>query len=191
MDTAVPFAAEHGRTLVGLARQAIEAGPGESVAPPEPGRYAQPLQSPGASFVTLTAGGRLRGCCGHLEPTGPLVLDVWQAARASAYADPRFPPVTPSEAGRLALEIAILGASEPITVMSEAELLSQLRPGKDGLIVSFAARRATFLPKVWESLPDPAAFVRELRRKAGLPADFWSEELRWLRYRVDTFSDSA
>lgn len=178
-----------GPALLGLARAALDRGPAGAL--PEPGTAGLPplLESHRASFVTLTAGGRLRGCCGHLEPTGPLALDVWRSAHASAYRDPRFPPAARHEIPGLAIEVSVLDLPEPMDVGSEAELLAAVEPGRDGIIVALGERRATFLPKVWSSLPEPADFLRELRRKAGLRGDFWSEELRWARYRVVSFCD--
>jgi len=190
MDAAGRFEHHLGPHLLGLARRAVEQGPRGALPEPDAAGLEGRLGQPGASFVTLTAGGSLRGCCGHLEPTGPLGLDVWRAAHASAYRDPRFPPVTPAEIGGVRIEVSVLGPPEPMACRSDAELLEQLRPGEDGLIVSVGGIRATFLPKVWESLADPVDFVRELRRKAGLPVDFWPEDLRWARYRVDVYREA-
>jgi AmmeMemoRadiSam system protein A len=191
MDTADRFERGLGPALLGLARRALEQGPRGALPEPDAASLEGRLGRPGASFVTLTAGGLLRGCCGHLEPTGPLGVDVWRAAHASAYRDPRFPPVTSAEIGSVRIEVSVLGSPEPMACRSEPELLAQLRPGEDGLIVTLGAIRATFLPKVWASLTDSADFVRELRRKAGLPADFWSEDLRWSRYRVDAYREAG
>jgi len=179
-----------GPELLGLARRAVERGPSGALPEPDPGELGGALREPGASFVTLTVAGRLRGCCGHLEPTGPLALDVWRSAHASAYRDSRFPPVRREEIGGLGIEVSVLGRPEPLAAASEGELLALVEPGLDGLIVALGAARATFLPKVWSSIPEPADFLRELRRKAGLPGDFWSNDLRWSRYRVDAFGES-
>ncbi|MEJ2523466.1 MAG: AmmeMemoRadiSam system protein A [Gammaproteobacteria bacterium] len=177
--------------VIAVARNALSAGAGAAVREPSAAELAPRLRVPGASFVSLYQEGRLRGCCGHLAPTGPLGLDVWRAARASAYGDPRFPPVAAEEVTTLSMDVSILGEPEPVAARNEAELRSVLRPEIDGLVVSFGERRATFLPQVWETLPDPVDFLRELRRKAGLPADFWHETLRWSRYQVRVFRDPA
>jgi AmmeMemoRadiSam system protein A len=182
--------ADLGPTLLGLARRAVERGPSGALPEPDTRTLGEALREPRASFVTLSADGRLRGCCGHLEPTGPLAMDVWRAAHASAYRDTRFPPVRPEEIGGLTIEVSVLGRPEPVAAGTEEELLARIEPGLDGLIVALGPARATFLPKVWSSIPEPAAFLRELRRKAGLPADFWSHDLQWSRYRVDAFGES-
>jgi AmmeMemoRadiSam system protein A len=137
---------------------------------------------PAASFVTLLYGRRLRGCIGSLTPQRPLALDVSMNAYAAAFRDPRFPALSAAELAQLTLEVAVLDAPETVPCASEAELLAQLRPHVDGLIVEEGTRRATFLPKVWEVLPRPGDFLRELRLKAGLPADHWSATLRFSRY---------
>ena len=190
MNDQLAHAPEQGHGLLGLARRAVERGPGGALPEPDVRELGEALREPRASFVTLTAAGRLRGCCGHLEPTGPLGLDVWRSAHASAYRDTRFPPVRREEVGGLGIEVSVLGRPEPIAAASEQELVDMLEPGLDGVIVTLGTARATFLPKVWSSIPEPAVFLRELRRKAGLPVDFWSEELRWMRYRVEAFRES-
>ncbi len=176
---------------IAMARDALAAGAAPGVPEPAAGDLAPVLRAPGASFVSLYRDGRLRGCCGHLAPTGPLGLDIWRAARASAYGDPRFPPVAAAELSALAMEVSVLGEPVPLAAADEGVLQALLRPGIDGVVVSFGARTATFLPQVWHSLPEPAAFLRELRRKAGLPADFWHESLEWSRYQVQVFRDPS
>lgn len=136
------------------------------------------LQQPGASFVTLTQRGQLRGCMGTLSAYKPLAQDVADNAVASALRDPRFPPVTPLEVPRLKVEISVLTVPVDFPVRDEAELLQKLQPGVHGLILHDGAHRATFLPSVWEQLPDPRDFVAHLKHKAGLPADYWSPTLR-------------
>lgn len=150
-------------------------------------RYSPPLQAPGASFVTLNIGGQLRGCIGMLEPVRPLVEDVAENAFAAAFRDPRFPPVSPAEYDLLEYHISILNRPEPMQFESEADLIRQLRPGVDGLILEDRGHKGTFLPAVWESLPDPADFLRHLKMKAGLPPDYWSDTLKVWRYTVEEF----
>jgi AmmeMemoRadiSam system protein A len=144
-----------------------------------------------ASFVTLRTDGELRGCTGSLEAVAPLGIDVARATSHSALADPRFPPVTDDELQGIRIEISVLSPLEPVPALDEQELLARLEPGVDGLVLALGHRRATFLPKVWEQLPDAAAFVRELRRKAGLPPAFWSSALEVYRYRTETFGEGA
>ena len=149
---------------------------------PDPFDYPARLREPGASFVTLRILGELRGCTGSLEPSRPLVRDVAQNAYRSAFEDPRFRPLTEAELPRIDTHVAVLSPLEPLPAASEAELLAALRPGVDGLVLREGSRGATFLPAVWESLPEPRAFLDHLREKAGLPAGYWSAELRFQRY---------
>jgi uncharacterized protein len=138
---------------------------------------------PRAVFITLEKNGRLRGCIGHLEATQPLVEDIAENAVAAALHDTRFPPVNADELPDIHLSISILTPPEPMTVADEEDLLQQLRPGIDGLILEEGRRRATFLPSVWEELPDPRNFVRHLKMKAGWSADYWSSGICASRYQ--------
>jgi AmmeMemoRadiSam system protein A len=147
------------------------------------------LSAPGASFVTLHRFGQLRGCIGSLEPRQPLAVDVAHNAFSAAFRDPRFPPLEQHELEGLSLDISVLGTPEAMTFSSEQDLLRQLRPGVDGLILEEGGRRGTFLPSVWESLPQPADFLNQLKLKAGLPAHYWSDNIRVWRYRTESFSD--
>ena len=145
------------------------------------------LREPGASFVTLHLDDELRGCIGTIDPHRPLGQDVAWNARAAAYRDPRFPPVSAVELPRLQVEVSVLSPREPLPAASEAEALSKLRPGIDGIALEYGAMSATFLPQVWESLPEPADFLGHLRRKAGLPARFWHPDVRLSRYVVEKY----
>lgn len=149
--------------------------------------YPPPLSEPGATFVTLEKDGDLRGCVGTLYPRRPLVEDVVNNAFSAAFRDPRFPPLERQELLRLKLHISRLTQPEPLEVASREELLQRLVPGEDGLVVEDGWRRATFLPQVWASLPDPEEFLSHLMKKAGLPPDHWSATLRAYRYRVEGF----
>jgi len=151
--------------------------------------YSAALQQPGASFVTLTIQRQLRGCIGMLQATRPLVEDVAQNAYAAAFEDTRFPPLSTAEYDQLEYHISILNPAEAIEFESEADLLQQLRPGIDGLILEERGRRATFLPSVWESLPQAADFLRHLKMKAGLAPDYWSNTLHAQRYTVEDFGN--
>lgn len=146
------------------------------------------LQEPGASFVTLKENGRLRGCIGSLEAYRPLAQDINDNAFNAAFRDPRFPPVGPDEVDRLAIHISVLTPAQPMQFVDEADLLAQIRPGVDGLILEDRGRRGTFLPSVWEELRDPVEFLRHLKLKAGLPPDGWSDSLRVWRYHTEEFS---
>ncbi len=174
--------------LLDIARQSIENGylAGHPLSidirdyPPE-------LRVPRATFVTLEKHHQLRGCIGMLEAVLPLVEDVAENAFSAAYKDPRFPPVERSEIPELDIFISILSEPEPISFESEADLLNQIRPGIDGLILVEDGYKGTFLPSVWESLPDKVQFLRHLKNKAGLPADYWSDSIKVYRYTTESF----
>ncbi|MEI8258323.1 MAG: AmmeMemoRadiSam system protein A, partial [Deltaproteobacteria bacterium] len=142
------------------------------------------LGEPGACFVTLTIGGALRGCVGSLESRRALGEDVAANAISAAFDDTRFTPVTASEIGGLCIEISLLSPLERIAARTEAEALASIRPGTDGLVVRRGARRGTLLPQVWEDLPDAAEFLGHVKRKAGLPATLWDDQMELYRYTV-------
>jgi AmmeMemoRadiSam system protein A len=177
---------EQGRLLVALARNAIA----RNLAQPTT-ELPQPdwLRQPGAVFVTLTQHGELRGCIGSLEARRTLLADVESNARAAAFKDPRFLPLAKSELASTRIEVSLLSPPEPMQFASEAEALAQLKPGIDGVILERGDNRATFLPQVWEQLPDPRQFIMQLKRKAGLPASFWSSDVRLSRYQVVKFRE--
>jgi AmmeMemoRadiSam system protein A len=142
------------------------------------------LERHGATFVTLMYGNALRGCIGSLESSRPLALDVRENALAAAFRDPRFKPLTAAEWTGTSVEISLLSALEALPLDDEAGLLRRLRPGVDGLVLEYGHHRGTFLPQVWEQLPEPAGFLLNLKRKAGLPPDFWEPGMRVSRYTV-------
>ena len=144
-----------------------------------------------ATFVTLELDGRLRGCIGMLDACRPLAEDVAQNARAAAFEDPRFPPLSREEFDSLEIYISVLSPPEEISFSSEADLLAQIRPGIDGLILQEGYRRGTFLPSVWEELAGKEEFLAHLKRKAGLPATYWSDSLRVFRYTTEYFGENA
>lgn len=152
--------------------------------PVDPSDYPEALRALRATFVTLTIEGQLRGCIGVLEARLPLIVDIANNAYSAAFSDPRFPPVGAAERPLLQIKISVLTPPEPMAVSSEAELLEKIRPYRDGLILEDDRHRGTFLPSVWESLPDPREFVRHLKLKAGLPPDSWSDSLRVSRYEA-------
>ena len=172
-----------GPVLLSIARSAIE-----MQGPPAPRTWVEDwLRAHGASFVTLRLDGELRGCIGSIEARRPLGDDVAHSARAAAYRDPRFSPVTREEIPRLAVEVSVLSAREALDAFSEEEAIARVRPGIDGIYFEFHDLSATFLPQVWEGLPEPLAFLGELRRKAGLPPRFWHPDVRLSRYTVEKY----
>jgi hypothetical protein len=179
--------------LLRFARRAIHRGlPTGDPGSPEFGGCPPEALGSGASFVTLTnAAGELRGCRGSLDARRPLAADVWHNAAASAFADPRFAPVTAAELIRLRVEISVLGPLEPIAAASETELGRLLVPHCDGVVIEWRSHRATFLPQVWEVLPDAMQFMAQLKMKAGLPANFWAKDLVVQRYRVEKIRDAT
>jgi AmmeMemoRadiSam system protein A len=152
-----------------------------------PEEYAPGLGRPGAAFVTLRRRGSLRGCTGSLQARHPLVRDVAENAHRTAFADPRFPGLEAAELEDLDVHLAVLSPLTPLASPSEGDLLGALRPGVDGLVLREGSASSTFLPAVWKTLPAPADFVAELKRKAGLPASHWTETLRFERYTVQEF----
>jgi AmmeMemoRadiSam system protein A len=145
---------------------------------------------PGASFVTLTENGELRGCIGSLAAWRPLLEDVRANAGAAATQDPRFPPMTPDELPAVAVEVSVLSAPRPLPVSSLSEAYAALRPGVDGVILETGTRhRATFLPQVWQGLPDPAQFLQHLWLKAGVAPGVWHEGTTLQTYTVRAWHD--
>ncbi|MCP4125621.1 MAG: AmmeMemoRadiSam system protein A [Gammaproteobacteria bacterium] len=176
--------------LLQLARDSIQHGLTRgSAMRVDDNSYPARLREKLACFVTLNRNGALRGCIGHLEAEQPLVKDVAENAFAAAFRDPRFPPVSEREVAGLEIHISILSPSHPMEFGSEQDLIQQLRPGQDGLILECRGHRGTFLPSVWESLPDAQSFLMNLKLKAGLATDFWSEDVRISRYTTDSFTD--
>ena len=176
-----------GRQLIAVARHAIaEEFRAALTAPVTDGA----LRAPGATFVTLFCNGDLRGCIGSLEALRPVGIDVRENARAAAFRDPRFAPLSAAEFDETSVEVSLLSRAERVSVDTEAELWSRLRPGIDGVTLELAGHRATFLPQVWDSLPDPRVFLAALKDKARLPADFWSPRLAVSLYQVTKWKES-
>lgn len=174
--------------LLALARQAIAHGLAHGRAPAvDPGDFPPALRENGAAFVTLEIADELRGCIGTLEAYRPLVVDVAHNAFAAAFRDPRFPPLAAREQAQLDIHVSVLSPPSPLPVRDEADLLRQLRPGVDGLILAENSRRATFLPSVWEQLPDARDFLAHLKRKGGWPPGYWSAAMRVERYTTESF----
>jgi AmmeMemoRadiSam system protein A len=174
-------------SLRAIARESIEHGMAFGRPPRlDLGLYPAAWAEPRASFVTLHHAGELRGCTGTLEPREPLVVGVAHNAWRSAFGDPRFPPLGRRELDGLEISVSLLSPPEPLPARSREELLATLRPGTDGIVLREGARCATFLPAVWESLPEPGAFLDALARKAGLAAGHWSATLRFERYTAES-----
>jgi uncharacterized protein len=200
LTPALPADDTLGRALLTLARDTIAArfggtprgtgATGRSAAHDAP-ETADALDAPGATFVTLMQGDRLRGCIGSLEAHRPLQKDVCENAIAAAFRDPRFSPLKADELPRTRVEVSLLSAPEPLPVEDEDDLLRKLCPGEDGVIFRVGTRRATFLPQVWEQLPTPREFIAHLKQKAGFPADFWSDEVEIGRYHVRKWKEDA
>lgn len=185
-----PLSASDQVTLLAVARLSIEHGLHYGRAlQVNPEDYPESLRPIRATFVTLHAGERLRGCIGTLEARFPLVTDVALHAYGAAFTDPRFTALTAEEFAPLRLHVSVLSPPEPIAFTSEEDLLKQIRPGLDGLVLQAGDRRGTFLPAVWEMIAEPRAFLAHLKVKAGLPMDFWSDDLRVERYTTESFGE--
>jgi len=181
--------ADRGLTLLPLARAAISSALGQQ--PQQTSEEADWLSQPGACFVTLTQRGQLRGCIGSLAARRSLLADVKANAVAAALQDPRFPPLTLAELAHTRVEVSLLSPMQPMPFQDEADALRQLRPGVDGVVFEFELHRSTFLPQVWEQLPSATEFMAHLKRKAGLPPDFWAAGVRLQRYTVDKWKEAS
>lgn len=176
-----------GPALLSVAREAI----GEAFGLVPLSALPPALAATGATFVTLRQAGDLRGCIGTVSAWRPLGEDVRANALGAAFHDPRFPPLVPRELDATSIEVSLLGPQEPLAVACEDDALRLLRPGIDGVVLTCGRRRATFLPQVWEQLPEPRSFLAALKQKAGLPGEFWSAELRLARYGVAKFEEAV
>ncbi len=180
---------DKGNVLLTLARSAIAGRLGMAAAftPPDTAW----LNEPRASFVTLHKNGALRGCIGSLAAHRPLGEDVAANAVAAAFHDPRFAPLAADEFAAIDIEVSVLSVPEKISFSDENELLCLLRPHIDGLILSYGNQRGTFLPQVWQQLPQPTQFLAHLKQKAGLSPDFWHPDIEISRYTVEAFSEKS
>lgn len=177
---------ERGSILIRLARDAIAERFGM---PFQPTPEQDWLSEPGATFVTLTQSGKLRGCIGSLVAYRPLLEDVRTNAYAAAFHDQRFDPLQGSEFAGTSVEVSLLSPMHPMTFENEQAALAQLRPDVDGVVFEYRHHRSTFLPQVWAQLPTPEAFMAQLKRKAGLSGDFWAEDVRLSRYTVEKWKE--
>ncbi len=178
---------EERHLLLAIARQSIEHGlkTGKPLSV-DLGACSPNLVAPCATFATLNTRGNLRGCIGMLQAIKPMAQDIADNAFSAAFKDSRFPPLQAHELPQLEIHLSLLSAAEPIHFESENDLLGQLKPGIDGLILKEGSRRATFLPSVWQTLPKREDFLRHLKAKAGLPDDYWSPTIKFERYHTDT-----
>lgn len=173
-----------GRVLIAIARESIAAA--DEYRPPA--EWGDPwLRELGASFVTLRLHGDLRGCIGTIEAHRALGHDVAHNAHAAAYRDHRFAPLDATERVAVDVEVSVLSPRIPLAAASEDEAIALLRPHVDGVVLQYGFHQATFLPQVWETLPDPLDFLMELRLKARLPARFWHAEVKLSRYTVEKY----
>ena len=182
---------EENQTLLHAARAALQNGVRRQALPALDLESMPPrLKTDGASFVTLTIHGELRGCIGALEPYQPLVQDVREHAVAAALEDPRFPPVSPDELDRIEIEISRLTVPQMLEYTDSGDLCARLRPGVDGVILRDGYRRATFLPQVWDKIPDKVEFLENLCYKMGAAPDTWRvKHLEVLTYQVEEFHE--
>ena len=183
--------ADSDQLLLDIAASAIECRLDGSAreAPPDLAALPTSLTRTASCFVSLQTRAGLRGCCGRLEAFRPLAEDAWHNAQASAFADPRFPPLQAREWPLVSqIEVSVLSALEPVAVTSEAQLLDKLVPGVDGLVLACGGRRATFLPRVWDQVADSREFLRRLKMKAGWPPDYWARDMAVQRYSTTEVS---
>lgn len=179
-----------GRALLSVAREAIEYGlQQQRLQLPDAADYPPAWRERYASFVTLKLNGGLRGCVGTTDAVEALVIGVARNAYNAAFHDPRFKPLSTAEYPRIHVSLSLLTPAQKIVYSNEAQLLAELVPGKDGLIIEHGRQRATFLPSVWESLPQPRQFLYTLKHKAGLPPDCLPE--RAWRYRCECYGEPA
>lgn len=178
------------RELLAIARKTIRQGcvqgqPAEPVLKDQSEAFTQQA----ACFVTLHKHGTLRGCIGSTAAHRSLLEDVIHNAHASAFGDPRFPPVTEDELSELRIEISILTPQQPLAVANEDELLHTIRPGIDGLLIRNAQYSATFLPQVWQQLPSSRQFLQHLKRKAGMAPGEWPDDMECFCYQCIKFAE--
>ena len=176
-----------GNVLLRIARSTISAALGLAIKTQEDAPW---LRDNGASFVTLKLNETLRGCVGSLTARRPLLDDLKANAYAAAFKDPRFSPLAAQELQAVRVEVSVLSATTPIEFSDKHDALEKLRPNIDGVIFQYKEYCSTFLPQVWESLPRPEDFIAQLKEKAGLPVDFWENDIRLSRYTVTKWREN-
>lgn len=178
--------------LLDLAEGAIVDGlSGRPLAGPDPAALPPALQEPRGVFVTLRVAGQLNGCIGSIHGTDPLGQAVARCARSAAFSDPRLPPLGHADLQSLTIEVSLLSPLAPVTAGSRQELLDQLRPGTDGLLITAGQRQGVFLPAVWDQLPDPEAFLSHLQLKAGIPLGNWPSVMEAWRFTAEKLTRRA
>lgn len=178
---------DRGKILLTIARSAISGALGRIHQADEDAPW---LLEKGACFVTLTQNQKLRGCIGTLEAHRPLLLDIKANAQAAALHDPRFSPLKAAELDKTEVEVSLLSAMQRLQFSGQHDALARLQPGVHGVVFEYGRHRSTFLPQVWEQLPDVVEFMGHLKYKAGLPHDFWAEEIRLSSYTVSKWKES-
>jgi uncharacterized protein len=177
---------EQGQKLLALARQAIASGfGGDKPAHPDDGW----LNAPGATFVSLHQQGDLRGCVGNIRPVPSLFESVTRNARAAAFDDSRFQPLAEDELPRSRLEVTVLSPLERLPAKTEKEAIAQLRPGTDGVVLTYQGRNSVFIPQMWEQIPDPREFLLHLKRKSRFPTD-WQPGMTVDRFTAESWEES-
>ena len=194
-DNRQPLTPEQGKALVALARQTLARHFGATITPAD-GQHLeeliadQALQARCGTFVTLKIDNQLRGCIGSLSASTPIVVGVRDNALKAAFHDPRFSPLGKTELDAVHIEVSVLSEPAPLLYTDGNDLLAKLRPDIDGVIIKKGAASATFLPQVWEQLPQPEPFLSHLCLKAGLPADAWRQgDLTVQVYQVQYFEE--
>lgn len=184
------FSHEEEKQLLNIAYQSIEYGLAHGTyLKVNEQEYSEGLQNHSATFTTLNYSGMLRGCTGTLEAIQPLINAVARSAYNSAFHDSRFPPLQSSELDQLNISISILSPNEKLSFTDEENLLEQIRPGIDGVVLEYNGQKGTLLPSVWESIPDKHQFISTVKQKAGFPQDFWSNDIQVSRYTTHVIRD--
>lgn len=182
--------AEHGRIMPVIARDAISNAVNVPRTTAVFDDKASWLAEWGASFVTLLRDNELRGCIGTVQAHQPLLDDIKHNAVCAALNDPRFPPLARDELAAVTIEVSLLSTPLPVDFTDEPDALAQLSPGVDGIVFEYGRHRSTFLPQVWEVLVHPKQFLAALKLKAGLPDDFWAEDVKLSRYTVSKWREA-
>ena len=186
------LAGDEAELLLDLAEDAIVDGlVGRPPSTPDLAALPPGLRQPRGVFVTLTVDGQLNGCIGTVDPADPLGLAVGRYARSAAFADPRLPPLRPTDHPSLTIEVSVLSPLAEIPASSRLQVLDQVRPGVDGLVIAAGTRQGVFLPAVWDKLPDPSGFLDHLQLKAGVPVETWPEGTRVWRFTADKLARRA
>jgi AmmeMemoRadiSam system protein A len=187
------FSAAQHDDMLHLARSTLNAVRNKSANDPTPRTKDDPLlEQPRGCFVTLKLHGRLRGCMGNITPSEPLAKAIVSNTRLAALRDPRFEPVSRAEIPEIEIEISVLTQPTPVAFESSEELLEKITPGKDGILLQIGNKSATYLPQVWEQLPDKVEFFNSLAEKAGCPAAAWHDKnTKVFTYQVESFKETA